>query len=159
MPYAVLLHPEPLPLWQSTADPYLHRRHSNTVLSQSLWVSGSWYVQGLFEPSERLWQKWGLILNVISSLLPSYWGFSALGCGVSPHSCSCAMQSHNDLYFQGTRCHFFFLFFFFFLWYVGYWFMDQEWNPCPLQWKCGILITGPPGKSQGCQFEHYYQGK
>ena len=27
---------EPLPLQQSTADPYLHRRHSNTVLSQSL---------------------------------------------------------------------------------------------------------------------------
>ena len=27
-------------LWQSTADPYLHRRHSNTVLAQSLW--GLW---------------------------------------------------------------------------------------------------------------------
>ena len=37
--YAIpcLLHPEPLPLRQSTADPYLHRRHSNTVLAQSLW--------------------------------------------------------------------------------------------------------------------------
>ena len=35
-----LLHPEPLPLWQSTADPYLHRRRSNAVLSQSLW--GPW---------------------------------------------------------------------------------------------------------------------
>ena len=37
--YAIpsLLHPEPLPLQQSTADPYFHRRHSNTVLSQSLW--------------------------------------------------------------------------------------------------------------------------
>ena len=32
-----LLHPESLPLRQSTADPNLHRRHSNTVLSQSLW--------------------------------------------------------------------------------------------------------------------------
>ena len=29
MPYPGLLHPEPLR--QSTADPYLHRRHSNTV--------------------------------------------------------------------------------------------------------------------------------
>ena len=29
--------PRTLPLQQSTADPYLHRRHSNTVLSQSLW--------------------------------------------------------------------------------------------------------------------------
>ena len=33
MSYPHLLHPEPLPLWQSTADPYLHRRHSNTILS------------------------------------------------------------------------------------------------------------------------------
>ena len=38
MPYPSLLHPEPLPLWQSTADLYLHRRHSDTVLAQSLWV-------------------------------------------------------------------------------------------------------------------------
>ena len=29
-----LLHLEPLSLWQTTADPYLHRRCSNTVLSQ-----------------------------------------------------------------------------------------------------------------------------
>ena len=35
-------------------------------------------------PSERLWWVWGLVLNVISSLLPSCWGFSfADGCGVS----------------------------------------------------------------------------
>ena len=38
MPYPGLLHPEPLQ--QSTADPYLQRRHSNRVLSQSLW--GLW---------------------------------------------------------------------------------------------------------------------
>ena len=30
----------PVPEWQSTADPYHHRRCSNTVLSQSLW--GPW---------------------------------------------------------------------------------------------------------------------
>ena len=47
-------------------------------------VSGSWCTQGLFEPSEHLWQVWGLILNVILPLLPSCWGFSfALGCGAS----------------------------------------------------------------------------
>ena len=40
MPYPGLLHPEPLPLWQSTADPYLLRRHSNIVLAQSWW--GLW---------------------------------------------------------------------------------------------------------------------
>ena len=38
--YPSLLHPEPLPLQQSTADPCLLRRHSNVVLSQSLW--GLW---------------------------------------------------------------------------------------------------------------------
>ena len=37
MPYLGMLHPEPLPLWQATADLYLCRRHSNTVLSQSQW--------------------------------------------------------------------------------------------------------------------------
>ena len=39
-------------------------------------VFGSWCAQGLFEPSEHLWQVWGLILNVILPLLPSCWGFS-----------------------------------------------------------------------------------
>ena len=37
MPYLGLLHPEPLPLQQASADLYLHRRHSDTVLAQSLW--------------------------------------------------------------------------------------------------------------------------
>ena len=38
--YAILRSaaPEPLTLWQATADPYLHRRCSNTVLAQSLRV-------------------------------------------------------------------------------------------------------------------------
>ena len=35
--YPSLLHRELLLLWQSTAVPYLHRKHSNTVLSLSLW--------------------------------------------------------------------------------------------------------------------------
>ena len=47
-------------------------------------VSGSWCTQGMFEPSEHLWRGRGLILNMMSPLLPSCWGFSfALGCGVS----------------------------------------------------------------------------
>ena len=37
MPYPSLLYPEPLSLQQSTTDLYLCRRHSNTVLVQSLW--------------------------------------------------------------------------------------------------------------------------
>ena len=68
--------PEPLPLQQSTADPYLYRRHSHTVLSQSLWGPGSWCTQGMFEPSEHLWWYGGLILNMILPLLQSCWGFS-----------------------------------------------------------------------------------
>ena len=38
----------------------------------------------------------------------------------------------------------FFLFFFF-----ATWLADQGSNPWPLQWKGGILITGPPGESLG----------
>ena len=54
-------------------------------------VPGSWCTQGLFEPSECLWQEQGLILNSNLPLLPSCWGFAfALGCGLSPHSCSSA---------------------------------------------------------------------
>ena len=55
-------------------------------------IFGSQCAQSLFEPSGRLCQVWGLILNVIFSLLPSCWGFSfALG-WVSPQSCSSTMQ-------------------------------------------------------------------
>ena len=87
MPYPGLLHPEPLPLWQSTADPYLLRRHSNTVLSQSLW--GLW----VLVLTRFVWALWaslagmGLLLNMILPFLPSCWGFCfAFGCGVSPLS-------------------------------------------------------------------------
>ena len=83
MPNPGLLHPEPLPQQQPTADPYLCRRHSNILLSQSPWVSGSWCTQGLFEPLQSLWQVCSSILNVISPLLPSPWGFFAFGHGVS----------------------------------------------------------------------------
>ena len=44
MPHPNLLHPEPLPLQQSTADPSLLRRHSDTVLSHSLGPGGHRYV-------------------------------------------------------------------------------------------------------------------
>ena len=56
-------------------------------------VSGSWCTQGLFEPFEHLWRVWGLILNMISPLLPSCWGFFfALGRRLSPHSRSSTVQ-------------------------------------------------------------------
>ena len=69
MPHPGVLLPEPLPLWPATADLHLLRRHSNTVLSRSLW--GLWvlvctrFVWGLWA---SVWQVWGLMLNVISSL-------------------------------------------------------------------------------------------
>ena len=40
MRYPGPLHPKPLPLQQSAADPYCHRRHSHTGLAQSPW--GLW---------------------------------------------------------------------------------------------------------------------
>ena len=45
MPYPGLLHPEPLQ--QATAD--LHRRHTDTVLAQSLWVGHAFCVLPRFE--------------------------------------------------------------------------------------------------------------
>ena len=69
--YPGLLHPEALALWQATADLYLCRRHSNTVWLSLCEVSESWCTQGLFEPSECLWQVWGLKSKTILPLLPS----------------------------------------------------------------------------------------
>ena len=71
----------------------------------------------LFEPSERIWQVWGLILNMISPLVPSSWGsplfldvvyapvptillgFSfALGHGVFPQShCTVLEQNWEEI--------------------------------------------------------------
>ena len=68
----------PLLTHTSTADT------QTSFSSVSVGVSGSWCAQGLFEPSEHLWYIRDLILNVISPLLPSCWGFSfAHGCAVS----------------------------------------------------------------------------
>ena len=79
--------------WQATADLYLHRRHSDTVLSQSL---GGLCVLVHTRLFWALWtprREWGLILNANSPLLPSCWVFSfAFGCGVSPHGRSSAVQ-------------------------------------------------------------------
>ena len=52
-------------------------------------VPGSWCTQHLFKPSQHLWWEWDLILNANSPLLLSCWGFSDLGCGVSPQLCQC----------------------------------------------------------------------
>ena len=77
----------PLSPWQATTHPCLHKRNSNSKagLTQSL---GGFLGLGahnvLFDPSEHLWRVWDLILNMISALLPSCWGFSfVLGHGLS----------------------------------------------------------------------------
>ena len=119
MPHWSLLHPEPLPLQQSMADPYLQRRCSNTVLSQSLW--GFW----VLVCTRFVWALWKSLAEMMfnskceyapptiflaSSLpldagissqplqhLPSSWGFSDFACGISPHGCSSATQPlHPD---------------------------------------------------------------
>ena len=105
--------PKLLPLQQSTADPHLHRRHSNTVLSQSLWNPWAlahrlvWALlaslAGMGFDSKHQFTPPTVLLGLllcpwlpgISSLslqrLPSYWGFSDLGLGVSPQGqCSIA---------------------------------------------------------------------
>ena len=71
--------------WPVLARTFAGDTHTQLWLSLSLCsISGSWCAQGVFEPSECLWCIRGLILNTISPLLPSCWGFSfALGHGVS----------------------------------------------------------------------------
>ena len=117
MPYPGLLPQSPCPC----SSPLL--THTSTGDTQTQFclslcgVSRSWCTQSLFKPSKRLWQVWGLILNIILPLLlscwgfsfalghwlssrihsstvklplqylPSCWGFSALGCGISPQRC------------------------------------------------------------------------
>ena len=76
MPYLCLLHSEPLPC----SSPLLTHTATGDTQTQ-FWlslcgVSGSWCAQGLFEPSEHLWQVWGLIPNMVSPLIPSSWGVS-----------------------------------------------------------------------------------
>ena len=101
---------------QSTADPYLHRRWSHTVLSQSLW--GPWvvvctrFVWALWASLARMGFDseceftpptislglllcpllWGISSRLLQCLL-YYWRFSDLGRGVSLHGPSGDMLS------------------------------------------------------------------
>ena len=75
-----LLHSAPLTLLTrtSTGDTQTLKGRSGSV-----YVGSPGGRKVLFEPFKHLWQVWGLILNVISLLLPSLWCFSfAFGCGV-----------------------------------------------------------------------------
>ena len=78
--------------------------HSQESLGQSLLGSlllspGSWCTQALFELSGHFWWLWDLILNAILPLLPSCWGFSVLGCVLSPQSHFSALQPPGAAHF------------------------------------------------------------
>ena len=71
----------PLLILTSTGDTQTLKNRSCSVSVRPL---GPGEHKVLSEPSEHLWQVWGLILNVSLPLLPSCWGFSfALGRVVS----------------------------------------------------------------------------
>ena len=67
-----LLQPEPLSMWQPTADTCLCRRHSNT--QRQVWLSLLWcpwflvHTGFLFEPSKSLFPQ-----SCRSSLIKSHW--------------------------------------------------------------------------------------
>ena len=88
MPYSSLLHPA-IPKSAAPRSPTPVAVHCCPIPSQetlkqfclSLYgIFGSQCAQGLFEPSEPVCQVWGLILNEISPLLSSCWGFSFVLC-------------------------------------------------------------------------------
>ena len=105
MPYPDLLYSEPLLLQQSTADPYLCRRHSDTVLAQSLWeFLGPGAHKVCLSPLECLWWVRGLILNMILCPLQSCCSFPfALGCGVSLFG---VIQHSRVNGYSATSCNF-----------------------------------------------------
>ena len=103
MPHPGLLHPEPLPLRQATADPCLRRRCSDT--QRQVWW-GLWCTQGFVSAvqAQRIWWVWSLLLNMTFPLLPSCWVFSFdLRCGLSffwwDPTFSCPWLFSSELYF------------------------------------------------------------
>ena len=78
MPHPGLLHPEPLPLWQASADLYLCRRHSNT--HRQVWLS----LCGVF------WCAQGFVCALQESVSPVLCKFWQLYGGVN---CTIALIS------------------------------------------------------------------
>ena len=82
-PVPAAVHCWPIPLQETL------KHSSGSVSVESL---GPCSYKVCLSPQHFCW-VWGLILNAISQLLPSCWGFSfALGCGVSPEIHSSAVQ-------------------------------------------------------------------
>ena len=68
------------------------------------------------------------------------------------HLYFCLREGSVYLPFQNACLHYIYFVFIFFLFRqcrmaCGILVPDQGWNPCPLQWKCGVLTTGLPGNS------------
>ena len=82
-------------------------KYSSVSVSALIIIIISWCAQGIFEHSENLWQVWSLILNAISPLLLSPWGFSfSLGCGISlwwVPTFSCRWLFSGELQFWDSR--------------------------------------------------------
>ena len=70
----------PLLMCASAGDTQTLKGRSDSVSLEPLSPGAH---QVLFEPSAHLWWVWGLILSMILPLLPSCWGFFAVGHGVS----------------------------------------------------------------------------
>ena len=86
IPYPGLLNPEPQPLWQATADLYLHRSHSNTQGQVWLSLCGfSWWAKPF------VWALWASLAGMgfdskhnftpptilLGLLCPWMWGISS----------------------------------------------------------------------------------
>ena len=85
--------PEPLALWQATADPYLLRRHSNT--QRQVWFSlcEVWCAQGFVctlqeSASQALCKFWQLYGGINSNLLQEGLCHTQVYCTQSPYPCS-----------------------------------------------------------------------
>ena len=62
----------------------------------------------------------------------------------------------QDQQYENVQWAIFFFFFWLNLeWHAGSYFPDQVSNPCPLQWKCRVLTTGPLGKSLSYVFKFF----
>ena len=105
---------KPLVTHASAGDTQTLKGRSGSVSVGSL---GPGVHKFLLEPSECVWRIWGLILNAISPLLLSCWGFSfVLGCGVSffggishfpVYSCSAVSCSFGVLAGEDERMSFY----------------------------------------------------
>ena len=105
MPYPGLLHPEPLPLQQATADTFLHRTHSGNSGSVSCRITAPFFWVLLhtrfclcpprvcFPSLCRFWWLYG---GVNGNLLQQALRHTQVCCTQSPCPCSRPLQTHTS---------------------------------------------------------------